>query len=83
MLGRVTPSKAILEKAYFVAAFSWIPAVLSRRVPLRHRWKLLREAIATDPHALRRLVRPVLVAARMKLALEFRLLRDRFEGRAS
>jgi glycosyltransferase involved in cell wall biosynthesis len=81
MIGRVTPTKAILEKAYFVAAFSWIPAVLSRRVPLRHRWTLLREAIATDPHALRRLVRPVLVAARMKLALEFRLLRERFENR--
>jgi predicted NodU family carbamoyl transferase len=49
-------ARAIPEKAYFVAAFSWTPAVLSRRYPLRRRWTLLPEAIATDPHALRHLV---------------------------
>jgi glycosyltransferase involved in cell wall biosynthesis len=83
MLKRVTPTEEIREKGYFVASFSWIPAVLSRRVPPRVRWQIFRDAMTKDPHALRRLVRPVLVATRMKLALELRLLRELFEGRAS
>jgi len=83
MLKRVTPTESIREKAYVMAGYSWIPALLSRRVGLRDRLKLLRDALRTDPHAIRRLVRPVLVAVRMKVALEWRALRERIEGRAS
>jgi glycosyltransferase involved in cell wall biosynthesis len=82
MLGRVTPSEAIRKRAYEMASCSWKPAVSSRRVPLRRRWTLLKEAIATDPFAVRRLLAPILTPVRLKVAKEFRLLRQRFERRA-
>jgi glycosyltransferase involved in cell wall biosynthesis len=83
MLKRVKPPEAVMERAYFLASIQWIPAVLSRRVPLRRRLRLLWDAVAIDPHAVRKLVRPTLAAVRLKLAKEFRLIRQRFEGRAS
>jgi glycosyltransferase involved in cell wall biosynthesis len=83
MLDRVTPTETLLEKAYLSASISWIPAVLNRRIPFGLRWALLRNARAIDPHAMRRLVRPVLTSIRLKLAKEFRLVRQRFESRAS
>ena len=83
MLERVTPTQAILDKAYFSAALLWVPPVLNRRVPFGVRRALLRDAIATDPHAMRRLIRPALAMVRLKAVKEFRLLRQRLEGRAS
>ena len=83
MLKRVKPTKIILEKAYVMAAYSWIPAVLSGRTPLRYRLELLWHAFRIDPHALRRLIPPGWAALRFKVALELRHLRQRFEGRAS
>jgi len=83
MLERVTPTEAIRERAYAMASLSWIPAVLNRHISLRRRWGLLRDALATDPKAMRRLIRQALVAIRLKVALEFRLLRQRFAGRPS
>ena len=58
MLERVKATESIREKAYSVASYFWIPAVLSRRLSLRERWKLFRTAVGSDPHALRRLIRP-------------------------
>src|SRR5439155_6058109 len=52
MLERVTPTEGIRERAYAMASFSWIPVVLNRRIPLRRRWGLLRDALATDPNAM-------------------------------
>jgi len=44
MLERASATdKAIREKAYARASYSWIPRVLNRRVPLLGRWALLRE----------------------------------------
>jgi hypothetical protein len=83
MLERVTPTDLIVEKAYSQASISWIPPVLNRRVPFRVRWRLLRNAMAIDPHAVRRLVRPALAMVRLKLVKEFRLVRQRFVSRAS
>ena len=83
ILHRVTPTQAIWAGIRIHTSQYWVPAVLSRRIPLARRRAILRDAMAIDPHALRRLVRPALVAVRMKLALEFRLLRQRFESRAS
>ena len=83
MLERVSPTKSVVEKAYSDASISWIPPVLNRRVPFGVRWSLLRRAMATDPQALRRLIRPVLATVRLKVAKEFRLLRQRFAGRAA
>src|SRR5205814_1404751 len=77
MSGQVTPTESILERGYDWASHSWIPAVLSWRVPLRRRWELLRNAVAKDPHALRRLIRrPWIVTIQLKLAREFRRARD-------
>jgi glycosyltransferase involved in cell wall biosynthesis len=83
MLERVAPPEAVKEKILRSTPDYWIPAVLTLRVPFATRASILRDAMAIDPHALRRLVRPALTAVRMKLALEFRSLRQRFEGRAS
>jgi hypothetical protein len=66
-----------------MAAYTWIPALLNRRVPLRVRLALLRDALVIDPHALRRVLPQGWVALRFKVALEFRHLRQRFESRAS
>ena len=83
MRERVAPSQDIIQHAYQRAAISWIPPVLNRRVPVAVRWGLLKEAMATDPHALRRLVRPILTMVRLKAAKEFRGMRQRIERRAS
>jgi glycosyltransferase involved in cell wall biosynthesis len=83
MLGRVTPTEAVVEKAYAFAAAMWVYPVLNRRVPFPVRWGLLRDAIANDPHALRRMVQGILTVVGLKAKKEFRLLRQRFEGRPS
>jgi glycosyltransferase involved in cell wall biosynthesis len=83
MLQRVTPTETTLERTYFWISTHWIPAVLSRRVPFGRRWKLLRDAVAIDPHAMRRLIRPAMAAVRLKVVKELRLARQRFESRAS
>jgi glycosyltransferase involved in cell wall biosynthesis len=80
---QVRPTQAAVEQAYFWTSLLWTPAVLSRRIPFRVRWSLLRDAVATDPHALRRLARPALASVRLKLAKEWRLVRQRLAGRAS
>ena len=82
-LERVDPPEAILEKAYFWASNLWIPPILNRRVPLGVRFSLLKNAIATDPHAMRRLIPHVLASVRLKVAKEWRLVRRRFASRAS
>jgi glycosyltransferase involved in cell wall biosynthesis len=83
ILERVSPPTAILDRAYYWASLLWVPPVLNRRLPFHTRWQLLKEAMATDPHALRRLFRPALTSVPLKLAKEWRLLRQRFESRAS
>jgi hypothetical protein len=82
MLGRMTPSRAALEKVRRTTPAYWIPAVLSRHVPPRRRWAIFRNALALDPRALQLLIRSVFAAVRFKIALELRQLRQRFAGRA-
>jgi hypothetical protein len=83
MLERVTPSEPVLQKAYTWAALLWVYPVLNRRIPFHMRWALLKEAMATDPHALRRLAGPALASVRLKLDKEFRSLRRRLLERRS
>ena len=83
MLERVTPTEAVVEKAYTFAAAMWVYSVLNRHIPCPVRWRLLRDAIAYDPHALRRLVQGMLIMVRLKTRKELRLLRERLEGRLS
>jgi len=83
MLERVTPTDAVLEKAYSVASIMWIPAVLNWRLPFGLRWTLLKNALSIDPRAMRRLIHLALIMVRRKLAKELQLLRRGFETRAS
>jgi glycosyltransferase involved in cell wall biosynthesis len=53
----------------------WCPDVLTNRVPLNTRWGILTNARAIDPHALRRLIRPGIVALRMTMGRRWRSLR--------
>jgi glycosyltransferase involved in cell wall biosynthesis len=80
---RVSPPAPVLARAYYWASLLWVPPVLNRRIPFGTRWAVLREAMATDPHALRRLIRPALNSVPLKLAKEFRVLRRLLEGRPS
>ena len=83
MLERVTPTEAVVEEAYEFAAAMWVYPVLNRRVPFPIRWGLLRDALANDSHALRRMMRGMLTVLGLKAKKEFRLLWRRFEGRPS
>jgi glycosyltransferase involved in cell wall biosynthesis len=83
ILDRVKPTRTVSNSMREYTAIYWVPAVLNRRIPLVRRRAILRAAMAIDPHALRRLVRPGLAAVRFKIGSELRLLRQRFEGRAS
>ena len=52
----------------------WIAAVLNTRIPAGLRLTILRDAIAIDPHALRKFLRPGLTAVGLKLARRWRSL---------
>lgn len=82
MLERVSPTSPVVEKAYAFAAAMWVYPILNWRVPFRVRWELLRNAIANDPHALRRLLHGVLTVVRLKAKKELRMLRQRVAGRS-
>lgn len=76
----LSDARAIDPYASQRLSLHWIPVVLDRRVPFAERWALLSDARAFDPHALRRLVRPILVAVRLKLARHYRQVQQLFEG---
>jgi glycosyltransferase involved in cell wall biosynthesis len=83
ILDRIKPTRTVSNSMREYTAIYWVPAVLNRRIPFVRRREILRAAMAIDPHALRRLIRPVLAVVRFKIGSELRLLRQRFEGRAS
>jgi glycosyltransferase involved in cell wall biosynthesis len=83
ILERVTPTEAVWENIRALTSTYWPWAVINMHVPLHVRLDILRDARAIDPHAMRKLIRPALVAVRLKLAKELRLVRQRFESRAS
>jgi len=77
ILHRVTPERATLTKVRDGLSHLWIPVVLNRRIPVRLRRAILKNAMTIDPHALRRLLRPALVALRMTLSRRYHSLRVR------
>ncbi len=78
ILQRVTPTEATRKKLCDELFELWYPKVLTNRIPIGRRWAILTNARAVDRHALRRLVRPTLVALRMTLSRRYRSLRFRF-----
>jgi glycosyltransferase involved in cell wall biosynthesis len=58
-------------------AHLWISAVLDSRIPRKRRWRILRDAAAVDPRALRKMFHPVLVALRSAVSRRFGALVSR------
>ena len=75
ILERVSVDQTMREKVCEDLSRVWSQAVLNRRFPASLRWAILRNAMAIDHAALRRLVRPTLSAVRMTLARRWRSLR--------
>jgi glycosyltransferase involved in cell wall biosynthesis len=83
ILDRVTPTETVLQKSCVATSIYWVPPVISLHVPLSVKRVILRNAMAIDPHAIRRVLRPALVAVWKKLARSFRFVQQRFEKNAS
>ncbi len=79
ILDKVAPTKTVLQEVSKNMSIHWVPAVISLHVPLEVKRMLLRNAMAIDPHAIRRLLRPALVAVWQKLARTCRFVQHRFE----
>jgi hypothetical protein len=77
-LERVTPDAPVYKKLCRDLSHVWAPAILNRRIPASVRRAILKDAKIIDPHARRRLMRPVATALRMTTARCYHSLRDRF-----
>jgi glycosyltransferase involved in cell wall biosynthesis len=76
ILDRVKPTEVVLQKARLQAAYYWIPTVLGRRAPLGRRLEILRNAMAIDPHAMRKPVRRALAKLRREFLRHWRGIRS-------
>jgi len=72
ILARVTPDDGVLERLCEEQAIDWVPLVLSRHVPLRAKWTILRDVREIDPHPVKRAVRPALTTIRLKFSRHWR-----------
>jgi glycosyltransferase involved in cell wall biosynthesis len=72
ILQRVSLEKDARDKLCSEVFHLWVSAVLNKRIPIRARWTILKNAKAVDPYALRRLARPALTALRLTLARRWR-----------
>lgn len=68
ILRRVTPTEATRQKLGRDLFPFWHPKVLTNRTPLIRRWRILTNAWAIDPHAVRKLLKPALIALRMTIS---------------
>jgi glycosyltransferase involved in cell wall biosynthesis len=76
LLERFKPQENVLEQVWRKQAEVWVPAVMSAHVPLRTKKAVLRIVKAIDPHPLRRVLRPALLTARLKIQRHWRDLRS-------
>jgi glycosyltransferase involved in cell wall biosynthesis len=83
ILDRVTPTETVMQESWVTTSAYWVPAVISLHVPFRVKRVILRNARAIDPHAIRRVLRPALVAVCRKITRHCRFVRQRFERHAS
>jgi glycosyltransferase involved in cell wall biosynthesis len=67
ILNHVTVAHSIRDMIFCELAELWIRAVLSGRVPVLLRLKILGSVMAMDPQAFRRMIRPAMSAATMKI----------------
>jgi glycosyltransferase involved in cell wall biosynthesis len=72
VLTRVTPTEMVLKKARLQASVFWIPAVLNRRFQIRTRLRILRDALAIDPQAMRKLTPQALGMVQRKFLRHWR-----------
>lgn len=75
LLTRITPSQRGLEKACRDRSYIWVSSVMSLRVPLRLKIRILKSVLAVDPHPFRRAVEPALRTVRLKMLRHIRALR--------
>lgn len=76
IISRATPPKAALRRIRKDASYHWMPALVSRHVPRDLKKRLLRDALAIDPHPVLRLPGPALVTLRLKFRRHWRELRS-------
>jgi glycosyltransferase involved in cell wall biosynthesis len=76
ILGQVTPTAAAREKLSETLSWCWEPAVTTRCVPLKRRLLILRDAVAIDPHVLRRAIPVGLGAIRRRFLRSWRSIRS-------
>jgi len=72
ILQRVAAPQSTREKLGQDLFDLWSPKVLTKRTSLSRRWRILKNARAIDRNALRKLVRPALVALHFKLTNHYR-----------
>ena len=72
---RVTPTESALEKACADRCERWVRAIMHVGTPFQLRLRLVRSALRTDPHAMRRATRPAITAVRLKIRKTWRDLR--------
>lgn len=78
VLDRVRVPDSAFEQICQARAGGWVPVMLSLRIPLAVKRRTLRAARALDPHPFRRLLRPALTVARLKLQRHWREFRSAF-----
>jgi len=78
ILQRVSIDETARKKVEKQLFHLWLTAVLNRRISLRSRWAILKNAMVIDHHALRKLVHPALIALRLTLARRWRSLRGEY-----
>jgi glycosyltransferase involved in cell wall biosynthesis len=67
LLERFKPQENVLEQVCKMQAEGWVPAMMSAHVPLRTKVAMLKIVKAIDPHPIRRVLRPALLTARLKI----------------
>jgi glycosyltransferase involved in cell wall biosynthesis len=72
LLGRFKPQENVLEQVCKMQAEIWVPAVMSAHVPVRTKVAMLKIVKAIDPHPIRRVLRPALLTARLKIQRHWR-----------
>jgi glycosyltransferase involved in cell wall biosynthesis len=72
LLERFKPQENVLEQVCKMQAEGWVPAMMSAHVPLRTKVAMLKTVKAIDPHPIRRVLRPALLTARLKIQRHWR-----------